>query len=315
MDEQQSFSHQSLWRMWAIGIVTKDKPFGTDIISVTPMERLPEQIGDLANGQTVNSGMAASPLGGTTAQEVTGSANTQATWVPNGMDHLFTSPMVRANETVQLWKYADKTDLYWTTIFREPGIRRVERFIFAAGNLSTPMGGILDLDSIYSLDVDTLDKKITLKTSISDAEVYGYQFQLNPGESFASLQDNVGRKIVLDSREDNVFMQDVAGSIIESRAGHPRIYGPNGILFETPGQIHYQAGDHLFDGPVRFNDNVDMKKNLRVAAGFSSNYDGTGGRAQMKGGIELEGDMIIEQGLTVLGYANFPGGHGPHPGG
>lgn len=312
MSDQQTFENASLWRPWSIGIVTKDKPFGTDIISVTAIERMPEQIGDLANDSTVFEGAVTSPLGGTDAQSVTGSANVTAHWVPNGMDHLFTSPMVRANETVQLWKYADQPRVYWSTIFREPSIRRVERFILAAGNLSTPMSGSLDLDSIYSIDVDTVDKKITIKTSLSDGEKFSYQVQLNPGESWAGLQDNVGRKVILDSENDNVFMEDVAGAVIETRAGHPRIYGPNGILLETPAQIHYKAGNHLFDGNTRFNDSVDIKKNLAVAAGFTSNYTGSGGRAQMNGGIDLKGDMIIEQGLTVRGYANFPGGHGPH---
>lgn len=313
MDDQQSFEQQSLWRPWSIGIVTKDKPFGVDIISVTPIERMPEQSGDLANDEQVFEGAVGSPLGGKSTQSVKGSANIPAHWVPNGMDHLFTSPMVRANETVQLWKYADQDKVYWSTIFREPSIRRVERFILAAGNLSTPMSGSLDLDSIYSIDVDTVDKKLTIKTSLSDGETYSYQMQLNPAEDWAGLQDNVGRKVIIDSRSDNVFMEDAAGAIFESRAGHPRIYGPSGILLETPAQIHYKAGNHLFDGPTRFNDNVDMKKNLSVAAGFSSNYTGSGGKAQMKGGIDLEGDMLIEQGLTVRGYANFQGGHGPHP--
>lgn len=312
MSEQQLFENSSLWRPWCIGVVTKDKPFGTDIIAVSPMERLPEQSGPLASNEITFEGAVPSPLGGTNAQEVKGSGNVTAQWVPNGMDHLFTSPMVRANETVQLWKYADQPKVYWSTIFREPSIRRVERFIFAAGNLSAPMGGSLDLDSIYSIDVDTLGKMITIKTSVSDGETYGYQVQLNAAEGWAGMQDTIGRKTIIDSVNDNVFMQDVAGAIIETRAGHPRIYGPNGIFFETPAQLHIKAGDNLIEGPTVFTDSVDIKKNLAVAAGFSSNYTGTGGTAQMKGGIDLDGPMEIRQGLTVQGYASFPGGHGPH---
>lgn len=314
MDNQEMFEDQSLWRCWAIAIVAADKPFGIDVISATVFERMPDIQGPISGGQETFRGAAPSVFGSAGIQEVTGGNTYQATWAPNGMDHLITSPMVRAGETVKLYKYADKQELYWTTLYREPGLRRIERFILAASNLS---GGreVADMDSSYILDFNTLDKSITIQTSVSDGERYRYRVFIAPSEDRVVIEDNVGNKMELSSEDNNVYMEDASGGRVETRDGHPRIYGPKGILAETPEQFRVVAGNNLIEGPTVFTDSVDMKSTLSVAGAYSLGYGGSGGSGNagtFGGNVQLQGGMQIDQGLTVDGYANFPGGHGPH---
>lgn len=306
MEQQELFSEQSLLRPYCLAIVTQDKPFGVNDIMFSPIERISQVNGPLDQAQENYSSSVESPLGGTNSQQVKGSQQTKATWIPNGDNHLFTSPMVRKNETVIIFKYADKDEFYWNTVFREPAIRRTERFIFAAGNLS---GGTapLDLDSIYFIDVNTIDKSITISTSLSDGEQYLYVFKFDPANKVAYINDNIGNIFAIDSEQKNVLLEDASGGKIETRDGHPRIFGPKGVLIETPAQFRVKSGNTLIEGPTVFKDTVDMKKTLALASGFNAGYEGGSGSE-----ATFNGNMKIIGGLTVSGYAQFNGGHGPH---
>ena len=312
MDNVQSgMGSDSMWKLWCVGIVSRDKPFGTDKIMVSPLERIPDQVGNPTESTEEFSTRAGTSSGESASQDLKGSGEQEATWAPNGDNHLITSPMVRKGETVLLYKYSDDEEVFWTTLFREPSLRRIERFIFGAGDRN---GGTeaIDMDSSYILDYNTLDKSITLRTAVSDGEKFLYTIIIDAKNSKIELFDNIGNKMVIDSQEHNVFMEDVTGGKIETRDGHPRIYGPKGIFLETPAQVHIQSGDTLVDGPTVFSDNVNMRKSLALAAGLNAGYEGgSGAAATFNGNMDVTGSVTINGPLTATS-ANFPGGHGPH---
>lgn len=241
MITNQPMGDRSEFKLWGLGIVTQDKPFGIDNIAVTSLERIPDQVGSPIDGNETFSGSAGTTEGVSNSQELKGSKQWTAQWLPNGHDHLLTSPMVRKGETVKLYKYADKPEFYWTTIFREPSLRRIERFIIAASDLA---GGLnpIDMSSIYYMDFDTLSKAITIKTAISDGEKFLYTFMIDAAGSRVRTHDNIGNTYVIDSESNNVYMEDAAGGKFETRDGHPRIYGPKGILLETPEWVRINSG-------------------------------------------------------------------------
>lgn len=251
----QAIGDKSLFREWSLGIVTQDKPFGIDEIMVSPTERITDQVGNLSKTEITYTGNAGTSNGEAGSQSLSGTAQLKAIWVPNGDNHLFTSPMVYANETVMLYKYADKPDVYWNTIFREPSIRRKERFIIAAGNLT---GGtrVLDLDSTYYMDFNALDKWIEIGTTQSDGEAFAYRFRLDPSTNSAYLTDNIGNRFEILSDSNNVALEDASGARFESRDGHPKIFGPKGIDLETPAMVRIDAGRTEFRGDVGFRNNV-----------------------------------------------------------
>lgn len=268
---QDLFTQQSLFRRWCVGIVTADKPEGTNTISVFPVERLPLSSGKVGEEQEQINQNVGDSFGTSASQSLLGEKICKAQWFPNGDNHLFTAPMVRKNESVQLYRYADSETIFWTTIYLEPSLRRLERIIWGSGNLSSP-GKSLDLDSIYYLEFDTIRKVINIKTSNSDGERIVYHLSLNPGQGEAFLQDDKGNRVFLDSSENKVMLEDAAGGRIDTTNGVVRLHGPNGVFI---------SGAFLkSESPTTLQDGLSVS-----------------------GTSNLDGDM------NVSGFASFPGGH------
>lgn len=304
-------SETSKWKIWSLGTVTEDKPFGIDIIRVTPIERLPLQSGPSSSIQNEYNQKIPDAAGNASQQMVKSTKVVEAEWTPDGDNHLFTSPMVRKGEVVKIYKYADTNKYYWTTIYRSPELRRTERIIWGAGNLSNP-GGRLDLDSIYYLEFDTLNKVINIKTSLSDGEEYMYQLSLNPGTKQAFITDNIGNKFIIDSPSNNVILEDVSGGRFETRDGHPKITGTKGFLLTSP--------NNVIEGNTEFKDNVIIRKTLTSVGTLTLNSGmdmkagngGSGGSATFDGPLVLNRHLTVNASSTFTGYADFQGGHGPH---
>lgn len=325
MDDQALFSHQSQWRPWAIGIVAKDKPFGTDEIALTSIERLPEQTGSINEEKREYSVTVESPLGGMNSQSLIGSGIMTATWAPMGQNHLLTSPMVRANEQVQIWKYADQDKLFWNTVFCEPGIRRIERVIMGAGNLSTPLEGLIGVENSYHIDFDTLSKKLSIRTTQSDGEAYAYSVILNPSENSVSIFDNIGNIFKIDSPNNNVSMTDASGAVFETRDGWPRIYGPKGVVIEDGGGNSAVLSPDSSSVTIKDSGGsvIDTKSGSPTITGSGAISMSTGSTINMSGSnvsmsdasssfnnpVSFSDSVMIGGSLTVTGYANFPGGH------
>ena len=317
MSAEDRFQDESLLKLWALGTVTRDKPFGVDIIMVTPTERDTMQKGDPSIAEDSIDQKVDSPTGVAGGQTLKGTKEMPATWFPDGDNYVMTSPMVRVGETVKLYKYADKDELFWTTVYREPSLRRIERFVIGASNLSSP-GDPFDLESAYSMDFDTLSKAIRIRTTHSDGEKFSYTLELFPKESLFRVMDNVGNIICLDSENTNVYLEDISGGRFETRDGHPRIYGPKGVFIETPAQFHVQAGDtlinagsNLVNGPTTFSDPVSMNATLSLASNFTMGGGGGGATASFAGQIQLLGSMDVSGGASFGGYVSLNGGHTP----
>lgn len=308
MEEAPIQGHDSKFKLWSLGVVVEDKPFETNKIRISPHERLPLQSGPVGSESEQYDEKVPTSDGVAAEQTVSTSNVIVAEWFANGDNHLFTSPMVRKNEIVQIYKYADKPDYYWTTLFSSPEFRRVERIIYGAGNLA---GGTdpLSIDSIYYIEFDTLSKAINIKTSLSDGERFMYTFSLNPGQNQAYITDHIGNRVVIDSENNNVFMEDASGGMFETRDGHPKITGPKGILLTAPSIV--------VEGNTDFKDSVIVRKTLTSVGVLTMNSGmamqagngGSGGQAVFDGDLRITKTLRVEGTSTFEGYVTMNGGH------
>lgn len=243
---------QSGLREYSIGIVTADKEEGSDIIRVYPVERVTMQSGMVDESKVEYDLQPTNAQGVPTSVKADARAIVEALWIPMGDNHLMSSPDVRANETVMIYKYADSEQLYWNTQFREPMLRRLEDVIWGIGNLRDPTLTPWDLDSSYYMRWDTMNaKSIKFVTTQSDGEQFTYEFNIFPGENKVIIKDNVGNIIELDSANNNVSLTDASGGRFETRDGHPKITGPKGFYVEAPSSI--------------FSGNVQIRGSLQVS--------------------------------------------------
>lgn len=240
---------ESKLRLFSIGIVAKDKPRGTDVIDVTPIEQLPHSNGLITQYKNKLSVNTANLKGVKTMAKAEGLSTMKATWLPFGCSNRISSPDVIENETVAIWRYADTDTYYWTTIFREPLIRRLETVMYAFGNLRDKLIPFTR-DSSYWFEVSTHDKYIHLHTANSDGEPYIYDIKLDTAYGSLLIKDNIGNSILLDSPNSSVDISTNNG--ITGRTKHIRlecqdmvVKASNSVTFDTP--LVHNTGEEVTD--------------------------------------------------------------------
>lgn len=248
---------QSGLREYCLGIVTAAKEEGSDIIKVSPIERVTMQNGMLADAKTDYKFTVNNAQGVPTTVDSSGNAVIEATWIPMGDNHLMSSPDVQPSETVMIYRYGDDPRYFWNTQFREPSLRRLEDVVWAVGNLRENNLVPWDMESSYFMRWDTMnDKSIVFVTTQSDGEQYAYEFKIHPGGNKVTLKDNIGNIFELDSPSNNVSLTDASGGRYETRDGHPKITGPKGFLVEAPNSV--------FSGNVEVKGNTQIRGSLQV---------------------------------------------------
>lgn len=267
---------------WCVGIVVQDKEFGVDVIKAWPSEKATMVTGDVFEFIKEQNVSYTDINGDSKSDSATYRAWIEASWFADSTPHLWTSPMVRSGESVQLYRYKDTGKIYWTTMYREPRLRKIERFVMGASNIGVGEEASANMNSIYAMDVNTLDKELTLFTTVSNGEAYSYKVSLLPRENRIVLEDNVGNSIEILSSENKITLTEVGGGIYESKNGQVTITAPQGMIIK--------AQSLTVEGPTEFKDPVE----------FKSGIDVSGGKASIGGS------------LNVGGSANFAGGHGPH---
>lgn len=188
----------SNFKVYSLGIVVEDKARKTDHIKVTPIEELPFQNGDI-DKQVINYDTKLQDNDGIVKPDkLEGDNFLVAKWLPYGQGNRVSSPDVIKGESVLIFRFGDTDEYYWTTIFNEPNIRRLETVTYAFGDLPTGKEP-WNKDSSYYLEVSTHDKYVKFHTSTSDGEPYGYDLFLDTANGNLTVNDTVGNSVILDS--------------------------------------------------------------------------------------------------------------------
>lgn len=204
----------SALELYSIGIVVVDKPRNTDFIEVTPIETIVTAdmlLKDLALNYQV--GMP-DHQGVVRNDQITGGPVLTARWIPFGHSNRMTAPDVIKGETVIIFRVEETEDYYWTTIFREPGIRRLETVNYMYGNIPTGLNPF-DKNTSYWAEVSTHDKYVHIHTSKNDGEPFEYDIKLDTAIGKLTITDHVGNHIVLDSANDLIQLVTIAGCQFE----------------------------------------------------------------------------------------------------
>lgn len=290
----------SSFHLHGIGVVVEDRPDGDDpVIIVNLVEKLTLQTGPM-NSESESETVDITLAGGIKSKAiVSGSRLIRPRWVPEGDANRMTPPDVRVGESVKIYRNSDESEYFWSTVFIEPILRRLEHVIWGFGNTRNK-GERLSKQNTYYAEWNTKDKVVNFVTTMSDGERYSYHFSLDPGNSGAFLRDNIGNGITISSDEASVTVTDSEGGIVELKAGFATITAPAGYRVKAP-KITLDGPTDIL-GPLSLYGNMGM-----YGAGGSGSS-----RAEFNGDFHIRGALTVDQGGSFGGYVNFPAGHGPH---
>lgn len=192
------YDRESSFKFYSFGIVLIAKERNSDLISVTPIEEITMGEGLLNDVKVEYKVSVPDRQGVIRANKVQGDTKVIAKWTAMGQSNRITAPDVQPSETVMLFRVADTDDYYWTTLMREPSLRRQETVCTMFGNIPSGLTAF-DKDSSYWAEVSTHDKYIHIHTANNDKEPFVYDIKLNTAAGTLLIDDNAGNNILLDS--------------------------------------------------------------------------------------------------------------------
>lgn len=263
--------------LFSLGIVLETKSRTSDVIRVYPVEELPFVDGNLSTFSKQYSNTGINAKGVEQKTNLSADVSINAKWFPDGHDNRITSPDVVSGETVKIYRFGDTDEYYWTTLFREPKLRRKETVCYGFSNIE---GGLseFDKDSSYWFEVSTHDKKIQLHTSNNDGEPFTYDFTLDTDTGSLIITDSIGNTITLNSDAHVINLKNSDGAEFDMNKGD--------VTLNVPGTYTVNAGHYVNNSPTDHNRTVNLNQ------GYNAKGDnGSGKTGSLQGDFNLDGSF------------------------
>lgn len=185
----------SMFKVYEVGQVAKDKPNGTMEIEYWPVEKLPNVSGKV--NEVKSDPVENVSASGSNENIVVSKGNLKtAEWLGLGYGgNRVTAPDVVVGEYVLIYTYGNMDKYFWDVMYVEQDIRKHESVLYMYSNKQSPGGSITDQSYFYI--VDTLRKYIRLHTAINDGEPAGYDLNINTKEGTIKLVDTLGNSYEL----------------------------------------------------------------------------------------------------------------------
>lgn len=203
-----------------IGTAGANLNFGERELEVIPMfdsSDLDGEVNDMM-GEITSTGV--DKDGSTYATSVKVANTVKAMWLPLDAHRPYPS-LIRRGEKVLLFRVGDTDKYYWTEMGLDDTTRRKDIYTILVPNSPTEGENSKTYNTAYYIEVNTVDKHITIQTNKNDGEEYAYGVQINPGGSTVTIMDDDGQWFQLDSKAKKLSMQNSMGSKlgIEKRKG------------------------------------------------------------------------------------------------
>lgn len=233
-------------KLYSLGIVLQAKVRGSDTIVVDPIEAFPMDNGAIGIDTKNKKTSLKDQHGVERKSEIKGGSAIKAKWIPFGHSNRESAPDVQPNETVILFAYADTQEFYWTTLFREPQLRRLETVRHMYCNIPDGLTPYDD-DTSYWSEISTHDKMVTFHTSNNDGEPFTYDVFFDTGHGVVTLLvDDTENLLQLDSKAVVWLMQNAAGTYLKEDQERFFIYAPD-YIHEKSVEIYRVAQDFICD--------------------------------------------------------------------
>ena len=231
----------SLLKIYSHAIVAANKALDSDEIEAVPTEHAQFADGELSDNVDQYTAKGVDADGKSYEHSLDTTLSVKAKWLPIGTSNRKTPPDVRRGEIVVLYQFADQDKYYWTTLFYDMRLRKLETVIYAFSNTRDESADGT-ADNTYYFEVSTHQKLITLHTSKSDGEPFAYTIQLNTKTGAFAVTDDIGNYYSLDSTNERIEFKNSQGSWIDMNKQNVIITAPDSITFKAGKNIIMNAG-------------------------------------------------------------------------
>lgn len=285
---------ESKLKFYSLGIVAINKEKKSDHIKVTPIEELTLSNGKLSEQKNLHKVELPDAKGIERSSQLESDSMLVAKWIPFGQSNRMTPPDVIAGETVIIFRFADTDEYYWTSIFREPGIRRLETVMYAFCNIPDGQEKF-NKETSYWLEVSTDEKHIKLHTSKNDGEPYEYDITIDTENGKILIDDNSGNSIELNSAQNEISA--IANTHILLKAP----------LVTIDAQLTHMTGDCVIDGFLTVGKTTKTNKLIVEDGSILNGGIVAAGKVSIDGSTEVTGDTEVAGNSNIGGNSEVSG--------
>lgn len=250
----------SVFTIYSLGVAAGNLQFGQRELEVTPVESFTQIDGAVTDAFAEIEVEGKDRENNVYKSKVTTANSIKAVFLPFDPHQPFPS-LIRRGERVIIYRLADTDKYYWQPLGLDDNTRRRDIHIIAVANSPKENENSRTPETAYYIEINTIDKHITIQTNKNDGEKYAYAVQINTKENFISLGDDAGNFFNLVSDEERLTLQNASMSEISIEKGKG--------LFKTNEQILFQSKSLIFKSTnTTFEStNWEMKgSNYKVAA-------------------------------------------------
>lgn len=230
----------SQFKFYSIGIVATNKLLTEKTVEIYPIEILPFLDGEISDSfnEIMAKGIDASNKEYEINAIITNSL--VAEWLQFGSNRL-TAPDVRRGERVFIWRYGNNDKFYWSSMGLDDNLRKLETVVWTFSDTPDESKEEINEETVYSLEVSTHTKQITLKTAKGNGEPYTYVLQFNTGEGVVTLADDDGQLIELNSDKKRITLENHFETLVQLDKKIINVYAPDTINMEAVNTINVKA--------------------------------------------------------------------------
>ncbi|MGF6604354.1 hypothetical protein P3T23_009109 [Paraburkholderia sp. GAS448] len=283
----------------SIGIVAENKLPSSNLIEVTPIEKLPFVDGELTQTGTTLSASGTDVNGAAYSTQVASSTTIKAEWLREGESNRVSAPDVRRGARVKLYQFADSDRYYWTVCGDDSSLRKLETVTHAWSGTQDESAK-LDPSNSYFFQVSTHTGLVTLTTSKANGEAHAYGIQLNTREGYLRIQDDIGNYLILDSTQNLFEIGNGDQSLLQMMQTRLSILTQDEIDIRTT-NLNIEANT-THTGTLTENGALQLNGDMTTAPGAGS--AGTGqvsiaANVNVKGNAQITGNTTTQKLTSV----------------
>lgn len=230
--------------------------------------------------------------------EIVTSNSIKAKWKPSGTNRI-TPPNVRRGERVEVWQYADADAYYWATTGEDDNQRRLETVTHTYSNTKDETTETIDKSNSYYTTISTHQGVIELGTSKSNGEPFTHLMQIDTKRGLFTYQDDVGNVIQVNSKDNQIFIENASGSKFVMDKGKVNVTAPDSITMNTREMTVNASNFTVNSSSTTINSSTVIKGSTTIA-----------GNTTITGGLTNNGKNV-GAGHTHGGVENGRGRTGP----
>jgi phage baseplate assembly protein gpV len=298
------------WHFYSHGVVAENKAANTDVVEVTPLEKHAMLDGELTPNTTALESSGVDGTGSAYTTKSQTAATIPCKWRPVGESNRKTSPDVRRGEQVEIWRFADTDQFYWSTMSNDSSTRKLEHVVMGySGTAEEDVDA--SNDNHYTCTFSPLTGAITIHTSKANSEPFAFDISLNTKAGTLTVDDNTGNLVKYDFGQNQFHVENPDGAVMDLTGTAFKMSGLDSFEIDSK-KISLSATDSYeldtadstinsttttITSETTHNGSVAVAGDLTTAAGSDGKSTG---KAKFGGDMEVTGSLTADQDVTAV---------------